>query len=76
MKNLTEQVLAVLIVIYKVGNGTPTFMFEGFDTIDAISEGYIEELDGKYWVTKKGEFTLKEYLVDAATPNKTDKRMQ
>ena len=57
---LTETALATIIVIEKMGQGVPTYLFEGYDIIDAIAEGFVEEIDNGLFLTNKAKVALRD----------------
>jgi len=54
MNVLTEQALAIIMVLSQMGQGVPTYLFNGYDIIDSISGGFVVEKDKALYLTDKG----------------------
>ena len=57
---LTEKALSVILVIYQMGQGVPTYLFQGHDIIDAIGAGFVEDLNDSLHLTDNGQTVMKE----------------
>ena len=69
MSIITENALVITAVIYQQGNGVPACFFDKEDTLDAIQDGFLEQIGIGLHLTVKGN-NLMEQLMKQQEPTK------
>ena len=62
MNIVTEKALSTMVVVYQMGQGVPTYLFQGHDIIDAIANGFVEEQNQALYLTEHGQTAVRELI--------------